>query len=398
VTTDPVAGTVALVLIGDELLNGHTRDANGPWLGRRLTGEGFRVVSATTTPDDVEAVVAAVQRGLADARAVLLTGGLGPTSDDVTRIALQRVAAGQVQEELANDIGSEAGARIQRGNGVVYAVPGVPAEMRSMVDGQVLPELIAATGGLSVPAVRSLVVVGMPEPHIAELLAPVEAQLVGRGGVGYLPRAAEVEVRIAATGAGAETVAMTATARAREVLGDVVAAVDQRLEEAVVELLRSHHRTIATAESLTGGLVCASLVSVPGASEVVRGAVVAYATELKADLVGVPVVVLERNGAVSSTTATAMAEGVRIRCRADLGVATTGVAGPDPLEGHPAATMHVAVAFAGGVRVGSFGPNVARRDRDTVRRLAVVRALDLVRRSVAGLGPGAGESSLRSTR
>jgi nicotinamide-nucleotide amidase len=397
VTTDPAAGTVALVLIGDELLSGHTRDANGPWLGRRLTGEGFRVVSATTTPDDVEAVVAAVQRGLAEARAVLVTGGLGPTSDDVTRIALQQVAADQVQE-LANDVGSEAGARVQRGNGVVYAVPGVPAEMRSMIDGQVLPELIATTGGLSARAVRSLVVVGMPEPRIAELLAPVEAELVGRGGVGYLPRAAEVEVRITATGAGAETVAMTATAQAREVLGEVVAAVDQRLEEAIVELLRRHHRTIATAESLTGGLVCASLVSVPGASEVVRGAVVAYATELKADLLGVPIVTLERAGAVSSTTATAMAEGVRIRCRADLGVATTGVAGPDPLEGHPAATMHVAVAFAGGVRVGSFGPDTARRDRETVRRLAVVRALDLVRRSVAGLGPGAGESSQRSTR
>jgi nicotinamide-nucleotide amidase len=398
VTTDPASNTVALVLIGDELLSGHTSDANGPWLGRRLTDEGFRVVSVTTAPDDVAAVVAATERGLADARAVLLTGGLGPTSDDVTRIALRRLAAGQVQAELANEVGSEAGARLQRGGGVVFAVPGVPAEMRSMVDGQVLPELIAATGGLSAPAVRSLVVIGMPEPRIAELLAPVEAELAGHGGVGYLPRPAEVEVRIVATGDGAESAAMTATARAREILGDVVAAVDQRLEEAIVELLRGHHRTVAVAESLTGGLVCASLVSVPGASEVVRGAVVAYATQLKADLVGVPVEVLERDGAISPATVMAMAEGVRARCRADFGVATTGIAGPDPQEGYPAGTMHVAVAFDGGVRVGSFAPNAARRDRDAVRRLAVVRALDLLRRSAAGIGPGAGESSSRPTR
>ena len=397
-TTEPAADTVALVLIGDELLSGHTSDANGPWLGRRLTDQGFRVVSAMTTPDNVEAVVVAVERGLADARTVLVTGGLGPTNDDVTRTALQRLAASRVQAELANELGSESGARIRRGNAVVYAVPGVPAEMRSMVDRQVLPELVAATRGLSAPAFRSLIVIGMPEPRIAELLAPVEAQLAGRGGIGYLPHPAEVEVRIVATGADAETIVMTATARAQEILGDVVAAVDERLEVAIVESLRSNDRTVATAESLTGGLVCASLVSVPGASEVVRGAVVAYATELKADLVAVPAEVLARDGAVSSATASAMAAGVRARCRADFGVATTGVAGPDSQEGHPAGTMHVAVAFDGGLRVGSFEPNVASRDRDTVRRLAVVRALDLLRRSAAGLGPGVGESSPPRTR
>jgi nicotinamide-nucleotide amidase len=126
--------------------------------------------------------------------------------------------------------------------------------------------------------------------------------------------------------------------------------------------------------------------------------VVAYATELKTDLVGVPAEVLDRDGAVASTTAMAMAEGVRTRCRADFGVATTGVAGPEPQEGHPAGTMHVAVASDAGVRVGSFGHDAVRRDRQTVRRLAVVRALDLLRRTVVGLGPGAGESLSQPTR
>ncbi len=396
--SDLASETVALVLIGDELLTGHTTDTNGPWLGRRLTDEGFRVVSATVAPDDVDAILLAVERGLVDARAVLVTGGLGPTSDDVTRPALTQMFAGQVQSEIPNAVGSEPGMRFDVGKRVVYAVPGVPAEMRSFVDGHVLPELVAAATALAGRATRSLVVVGMPEPQIAQLLAPVEDYLADHGGLAYLPRPAEVEIRIVATGASAETVATTAAAQARDLLGDVVAAADQRLEEAVVDALRSRRRTVAAAESLTGGMVTAALVSVTGASEVMRGAVVAYATDLKADLLDVPAEMLEREGAVSAATATAMARGVRIRCRADLGVATTGVAGPDPQEGHLPGTMHVAVVSDGAVRVGSFEPFLQRRDRETVRQAAVVRALDLLRRTVASLGPGAGESLPRPTR
>ena len=396
--TDPAPDTVALVFVGDELLTGHTNDTNGPWLGGRLTDEGFRVVSTTVAPDDVEAVVLVVERGLADARAVLVTGGLGPTSDDVTRAALARLALGASQAELPNEVGSEVGARFDRDGRVVYAVPGVPAEMRAMVNGQVLPELIATAGELHSRATRSLVVVGMRESRIAQLLTPVEDRLAAQGGLAYLPRPGEVEIRIVATGAGAETVASAAAAQARQLLGDVVAAQDQRLEEAVVDALRARRLTAATAESLTGGLVAATLVSVPGASDVFRGAVVAYATDLKADLVGVAGAVLERDGAVAATTAMAMAAGVRARCRADFGVATTGVAGPDPQEGHPAGTMHVAVASDSAVRVGSFEPDAVRRDRATVRQLAVVRALDLLRRTVAGLPPGGGESSPQPTR
>src|SRR5829696_831560 len=126
--TDRAPDTVALVLVGDELLSGHTTDTNGPWLGQRFTDQGFRVVAATVVPDDVEAVVLAVERALADARTVLLTGGLGPTSDDVTRDALARLSGGRVQIELPNRVGSEPGARVDRGNAAVYAVPGVPAE------------------------------------------------------------------------------------------------------------------------------------------------------------------------------------------------------------------------------------------------------------------------------
>jgi nicotinamide-nucleotide amidase len=397
--SEPALNTVAVVLVGDELLIGHTSDTNGPWLGRRLTDRGFRVVSATVAPDDVHAVVVAVERGLADARAVLVTGGLGVTSDDVTRTALARVFAGLEPAKLPNPVGSESGACFDRGTRVVYAMPGVPAEMRAIVDNQVLPELVAAAGALAERAARSLVVVGMSEPQIAKLLAPVEADLAGQGGrLTYLPRPAEVEVRIVATLGNAETVVTTATVQARELLGDVVAAENQRLEEAIVTALRTRRRTVAVAESLTGGLVAASLISVAGASEVIRGAVVAYATDLKADLLDVPAEMLEGDGAVAVSTAQAMAHGVRSRCRADFGVATTGVAGPDSQEGHPPGTMHLAVASDDAVRIASFEPFAQHRDRDTVRRIAVVRALDLLRRTVRGLGSGTGESPPQPTR
>ncbi|HZY29894.1 MAG TPA: CinA family protein, partial [Jiangellaceae bacterium] len=203
---------------------------------------------------------------------------------------------------------------------------------------------------------------------------------------------AEVEVLIGSTGNDASTLAAAATARARQLLGAAVAAENQRLEEAVVQVMGARGVSVATAESLTGGLVAAALVSVPGASDVVRGGVVAYATDLKADLLGVDTDLLARDGAVAPTTATAMAEGIRTRCRADFGVATTGVAGPDPQEGYPAGTMHVAVASRRGTRVGSFEPSGQRHDRETVRRQAVVRALDLLRRAVVDAGPGPGES------
>jgi nicotinamide-nucleotide amidase len=396
--SQPEPDAVAVILVGDELLTGHTSDTNGPWLGRRLTDEGLRVVTIMTAPDDVHGVVRAIEHGLETARAVVVTGGLGPTPDDVTRAALAGLPGEWTRGDLANDVGLEPGVRLESGRGTVFAVPGVPGEMRAMVAGHVVAAIIASAGQLSPRSTRSLTVVGLGEPGVVELLAPVEEYLAGRGRLAYLPCPAEVEVRIAVTGADADDVATTAAVRARRLLGDLVAAEDKGIEETVVEMLRTQNATVATAESLTGGLVAAALVSVPGASEVMRSGVVAYASELKVALVGVAAEVLRRDGAIARTTAAAMAEGVRVRCGAGFGVATTGVAGPDPQEGHPPGTMHIAVASEGQTRVGSFEPSGKLRDRQTVRRQAVVRALDLLRRTVMDIGPGPGESAPARTR
>lgn len=147
----------------------------------------------------------------------------------------------------------------------------------------------------------------------------------------------------------------------------------------VVRRLKERGLTVAAAESLTGGLVCATLTSVPGSSAVVRGGVVVYATELKATLAGVPESVLAADGPVAASTAEAMADGVRRRLGADVGLATTGVAGPDPQDGHPPGTVHVAIATAGDVRVRSFtGRSVLRGGREQVRAATVRAALALL--------------------
>jgi nicotinamide-nucleotide amidase len=148
------------------------------------------------------------------------------------------------------------------------------------------------------------------------------------------------------------------------------------VETAAVDALRRAGATVATAESLTGGLVAAALTAVPGASSVVRGGVVVYATDLKATLAGVPTDVLEQDGPVAASTVGEMAEGIRKRCAATYGVATTGVAGPDRQDGHPPGTFHVAVAGPGGVRVQSFSGLAG--DRAEIRGEAVRRALDLL--------------------
>ncbi|MBD0292557.1 MAG: nicotinamide-nucleotide amidohydrolase family protein [Jiangellaceae bacterium] len=392
----PAADTVAIVLVGDELLSGHTADRNGSWLGRTLTDAGLRVIGITVSPDNPFAVVRVMQRALEDAAAVVVTGGLGPTSDDVTRPALAGLRAGP-QRQLTNRVGTEPGVVLDTDGGMVYAVPGVPAEMRTMVTEQVLPRLLAAAGALPPRATRSLTVVGVRETEVAERLHPLLTTLSEKCTVSYLPRPAEVHVVFRLTGDEAETSAAAAVQAAGELLGDFVAAVDQRIEESLVTALRARGVTVATAESLTGGLLAAGLVSVPGASDVFRGGVVAYARDLKAELAGVPRAVLDRNGTVAAGTAAAMADGVRRRCHSVFGVATTGVAGPDPHDGHPPGTFHVAVSAAAGQRVISYRPTVTR-DRDTVRRLAVVHALDLLRRTVHGLGRARGESEQPAAR
>ncbi|GAA4626060.1 competence/damage-inducible protein A [Actinoallomurus vinaceus] len=405
---------VELLTVGDELLRGDTVNGNAGWLGRRLTEAGVQVVRGVVVPDETETIIKALQEALERADAVIVTGGLGGTVDDVTRDALARAAGVGLHRDpalearlrdraatrgvpllesalrmadvpdgarlLPNPAGTAPGLRVTLPGGVAYAVPGVPHEMRAIVEESVLPEL----GGTPVPA-HVLRTATVWESVVAGRLAPVEALPGVR--VAYYPSAGEVRVRIEAD---AEEGLAEAAEMARKLLGGAVyAEEDVALDRVVHRLLAGRNATVAVAESLTGGLLGAELTGMPGSSATFLGGVVVYATPLKHLLLGVPADLLAAHGAVHPDVAAAMAAGVRERLGASYGLAVTGVAGPDPQDGQPVGTVHVAVADSGAhPRVKSVRLPVngdGERARGPIRRMTVVHALDLLRRHLLTL-------------
>lgn len=403
----------AVVAVGDELLLGDIVNANAAWLGAQLALVGAPVVHSAMVGDTVALIATAVRRALEDADVVVVTGGLGPTSDDLTREAVAQVAGvalvrdpaiEQVLREkfaaygfampqqvlkqadvpegavaLDNPVGTAPGLRVEVGERLVYAMPGPPHELAA-VFAAAREELAGRSG--SVGLTRTLHCAGLGESSVAEV---VEQTLAVPDGVdlAYLAGGAVVRVRlttVAPTEADADAVLAPLVEQLAEALGETVFGRDgDSLPAVVVRRLQAAGATVAVAESLTAGLVGAALTEVPGSSAAFRGGVQVYATDLKASLAGVPQAVLDEHGAVSSPTAAALAEGVRARLGATYGLALTGVAGPEPQEGHPPGTLHVAVAGpAGTVTRTARLPG----DRSRVRLLAVTAGLDLLRRQL----------------
>ncbi len=400
--------TAAVVAIGDELLLGDVVNTNAAWLGDQLRSAGVRVVHSAMVGDDVERIVAAVRRAMQDADVVVLTGGLGPTSDDVTREGLAALAGvvlirrPELEQELTaryasygiampaevlkqadvpegaavlpNPVGSAPGLRLPVGGQVVYALPGPPHELRTVAL-PVLEELRQRSDAALIT--RTLHCTGLGESSVAER---VEAAVAIPAGVSlsYLASGGVVRVRFTAT---TDAVLTPLVAAAAEGLGDVVWGRDaDTLAGVASDLLLARGSTVAVAESVTGGRLAAAFTDLAGSSAVFRGGVVAYATDLKERLLGVPGSVLDSHGAVSAETAAALAEGARERCGADFGLATTGVAGPSEQDGKPVGTVFVAVAGPDG---GAVRERLLPGDRERVRALTVTLALDLLRRHLA---------------
>jgi nicotinamide-nucleotide amidase len=405
---------VAVVAVGDELLLGDLVNRNLAWLAERLAAAGLELVRGIEVGDSIEEMVPALRSAVDVAGAVIVTGGLGPTSDDRTRRALAdlagvelrrddqlvraiaswfaergRPAPDQVYDQadlpdgsvaLGNGLGTAPGIRLELGDRVVYAVPGVPAEMRLMVDSEVLPDLSRRASRPAAIVTRQVRVSGVGESAVAERLMPIEAGLPAAVRMAYLASPGEVRVRFTGTDPGTLD---GLAAWARQILGDDASAADEPLPAGVLRLLAARGQTVAVAESLTGGAVAAALVDIPGASVAFVGGVVAYDTRLKAELLGVDRELLRMRGPVDGDVAVAMARGVRDRLGAAWGVATTGVAGPDPVDGVAPGTAFVAVAGPSGERV---LPVVQIGDRDLVRTVVRVRALDLLRRELLRSG------------
>ncbi len=405
-----------IIGVGTEILLGQIANTNAQWMSQRLAEIGVDVLHHQVVGDNVPRIAEAISLAASRADVVLITGGLGPTGDDVTRDALAAAAGvrlvrtpeieaylrdkfDRMQREMpeSNLVQADVpqGARYilpERGTapGLVldltggtrlYAVPGVPAEMREMMEGAVLPELRERAGPAGIVS-RVLRVVGIPEARVGELLDDLFRSSTNPT-VAYLASAGEVRVRLTAKAGSAEEAAALiepAERKVRERLGDQVFGVDrEELEEVVGRLLVERGLTVAVAESLTGGGLASRMVHVPDSSRYFRGAVVAYSAEAKADLLGVSKETLDGPGMVSEACAVEMARGARTAFGADVGVATTGVAGPEPLEGHPPGEVWVAVSRDHREEARRF---VAPGDRDQVRRWAEQSALDLTRRVV----------------
>lgn len=412
---------VDLITIGDELLLGLTIDSNAAWLARELATIGVRVTWRTTVGDSAEDIAAAVRLALDRSGAAITTGGLGPTADDLTKPAIaalfgrdmhfdaelweglttlwrERGRPGELPEANKQQVMIPDGATILRNRhgtapGIwledesgrwVAMLPGIPREMRGLANDEVLPRLRARMGEAQT-AMRSLTVrtTGIAESQLPSLLGEYASQIDGMR-VSYQPSPSGVDIRLTIAGVTPND-ADRRLGRAGEILrariGDrVYAMADQDLAAVILEVCRSRGWRIAVAESCTGGLLGERLTNIPGASDVFLGGVIAYDNAIKETLLGVPRAELVAQGAVSESVVAAMAAGARRSTGAEVGLAITGIAGPDGgTPDKPVGTVWVAVDTPVGAK--TYGGRLIG-DRAEIRYRATQSVLDLLRRTL----------------
>ncbi len=400
-----------ILTIGDELIGGHTLDTNSSYLAGRLGELGISVARLETVGDDPDEIARQAGIAIEEADLVLVTGGLGPTADDITKEGVARAtgrklvvdpglraqlearfkghpsATPDVVESLArvpedceilqNRVGAAAGLAIETGGKHIFVMPGVPREMEDVFTHCVLPAL-QGLPRREVKVTRVLKTTGMSESAIAEKLKPVREKI--EAGLGYLPMPGGVELRLTASGPEgkvrlmlSEGIDIIACA-----LGDRLYSTEgEDLHFVVGRMLLERGRTLAVAESCTGGLIGHLLTEVPGISAVLDRSVVAYSNSAKIDSLNVPAELIERHGAVSPEVAEAMARGVKDRAGTDIGLSTTGIAGPDGgTEEKPVGLVYFGLALAAGAETHRM---VFRGSREIVKLKAAVFGLDLLR-------------------
>ncbi len=413
-----------IVAVGTELLLGQIVDTNSAWLAERLAENGIDGYFQTRVGDNLARIKETLRLALTRADAVIVCGGLGPTQDDITRQAIADVMGVPLQRDpamlariehifrqrarsftdnnaLQADVpvgaramptvaGTAPGLICPIGDRWIYALPGVPWEMRKLFEAEVLPDLQRRCGAAATIVSHTLYCWGPGESAIAARLAPRLQMLDAAGNPTIAFLASDVSgirVRLTAKAASAEEAKQILEKEAHEVralLGDAVFSegggdpVHHLPEAVVLRLLEARGQTLAVAESLTGGGIGARLTSIAGASRVFRGGVVAYASDVKFDVLGVP-----HGPVVNETTAAHMARGVCRVLRADVGLAATGVAGPGAQEGLVPGTVCVAIAWGDGVTTRTL--NLISRPREQVRTLTATWLFDMLRRKLSGL-------------
>jgi nicotinamide-nucleotide amidase len=419
---------IEVVTIGDELLLGYTIDTNAAHLARELAAIGVEIVRRTTCGDSAESIASAVGEALARTGAVITTGGLGPTSDDLTKPSIaalfgrrmtldaehlawmrerwatrwperpmpeanvQQAMMPEGARKLRNDHGSAPGIWLEDARGRwVAMLPGVPREMRGMLADVLLPLVRDRLGDVRrVVRSRTLRSTGVAESLIADRIGSIPGG-VGEAALAYLPNVAGVDLRLTVRDAPpdeADARLAESARRVRSVMADAIYGEDDAdLAAVVLEACRSRRLTAAVAESCTGGLLGARLTAIPGSSDVFLGGVVAYDDAVKRAVLNVPAAMLEKHGAVSEPVVRAMASGARALLHSNAAMAITGVAGPGGgTPEKPVGTVWIAVDVDGTVEA-----RLLRLwgDRDEVRQRSAQAALELLRRALTSSGTAA---------
>lgn len=406
-----------IIAVGSELLTPARLDTNSLYLTGQLNDLGVEVVTKTVVGDDLERLAAVIQQAVGRTPIVLVTGGLGPTEDDVTREAASRALGRPLEfrpeiceaiearfarmgrkmaeinrrqayvlagaEVLPNANGTAPGLWMERDGAAVALLPGPPAELKPMFEAECLPRLRRLVPPLVIRT-RFYRVAGMPESDLDQLISPVYRQYTNPVTT-ILAAPGDIQIHLrarCATEAEAERLLAEVGSQIEALLGDrIYSRSGEPLEEVTGNLLRKAGATLSVAESCTGGLLAERITSVPGSSDYFLGGFLVYNNRMKASLLGVDGELIARNGAVSEPVAEAMAAGARDRTGATWAVSVTGIAGPGGgSESKPVGTVVIGLA----------GPNAARArtfrflgSRERVRAMAAQTALDLLRRAVS---------------
>jgi len=403
-----------IITIGDEILIGQIVDTNSAWMGQQLNLHGIEVYQVTSVHDDHDHILKAIADAEKNADLVLITGGLGPTKDDITKKCLceyfgtglvfhpevlehvrsllssRNVTINQLNRDQAmlpasctvlhNSAGTASGMWFERNGTIFISMPGVPFEMEAIMSEEVFPRLVKL-GIMQSIVHKTILTLGLPESMLAEKIEEWESALPDFIKLAYLPSALMVRLRLSAYGTDQAKLEAEIDKQVKELLTIIPKYVfgfdDDNLALVIGRMLVENSKTMAVAESCTGGNISHFITSNPGSSAYFKGAVVAYSNEIKNKLLNVPLEMIEAYGAVSQQVAEAMAVGTQKALNADYTIATTGIAGPDGgTEEKPVGTVWIAVAGPSGVKSEKF---IFRHNRERNIIRSTQTALNLLR-------------------
>ena len=402
-----------IITIGDEIINGEILDSNSAYIGDRLSGLGIEVAFKTSVGDDLKRITEAIKLSLERVDLVIATGGLGPTNDDLTKKGivkafkrnlvfhediLKKVEEGfnkrgiempkinqnqallpQGAKALSNQYGSAPGIFIQEGKRLFFALPGVPLEMKTIFENEILP-FLKSKSSKKFTFQKVLRTTGIVESAIYEKIEPI-LKFKSPVKIGFLPGFSGVDIKLRITSETEDLARkniLEIEQKVREILNEYIYGIDQEtLEEVLGKLLQNKKKTISVAESCTGGLIGAKFTNVSGSSNYFINGVITYSNEAKIELLKIPKEIIEKYGAVSEQVAILMAEGVKKISNTDFGLSATGIAGPTGgTEEKPVGLVYIGLAHENDSFAKKF---VFGGDRQAIRERTAQAALNLAR-------------------